>query len=166
MTTNGRPPKWTDPKKMQKVINAYFKHCEESVIEVPRISKGKVVKIPMPMPPTMAGLANALDIDRLTLLRYRQGAATGQIDDERADLYDRFKIIIARAKQKIEEHNVSAALTGLHEGRAANLNLASNFRYSQKSEVAVGGPLDEGGEVTEFKVTFVKPGERGTPNHS
>ena len=49
----GRPPKWTDPAKLQVLIDAYFDKCDKT---------GK--------PYTITGLAVALDTSRETLLDY------------------------------------------------------------------------------------------------
>lgn len=45
----GRPPIWTDPSVLQKLVDQYFEHEEK---------------------PTLAGLACALDISRRTLYNY------------------------------------------------------------------------------------------------
>ena len=47
----GRPPTWTDPKILEKLINEYFKR---------------------EVRPTLSGLAVSLDIDRRTLWNYGQ----------------------------------------------------------------------------------------------
>ena len=49
----GRPPKWTDPKEVQTLIDAYFDECDEKE-----------------EPYTITGLALALDTDRHTLINY------------------------------------------------------------------------------------------------
>lgn len=49
----GRPPKYTSSEEMQKVIDAYFKKCDEEK-----------------RPYTITGLALALDMDRRSIVNY------------------------------------------------------------------------------------------------
>lgn len=63
----GRPQTWTDPVVVQKVIDQYFSNQKQ---------------------PTMAGLAEALDISRSTLYNYAEK--------------DEFLDTIRKARQKIE----------------------------------------------------------------
>lgn len=51
----GRPPKWTDPKVIEKLGNAYFEMCEKK-------------KLPF----TITGLALALDTTRDVLMDYQE----------------------------------------------------------------------------------------------
>jgi hypothetical protein len=74
----------------------------------------------------MAGLARDLDIDRTTLNRYEHW-------DERPD----FCNIIAQARNRIHEQNVVLGLIGAHDSRISALNLASNYGYSQKTQVDI-----------------------------
>jgi hypothetical protein len=65
----GRPPKWTDPKVVEKIGLAYFKQCEKD-------------KLPL----TITGLALALDTTRQTLIDYEE-------QDEFLDTIKRLKSI-------------------------------------------------------------------------
>ena len=69
---SGRPLKFKTPEKMQVEIDAYFNKCKADE-----------------RPLTVIGLANALDIDRLTLINYAKRPA--------------FVNTIKRAKARIEE---------------------------------------------------------------
>lgn len=149
----GRPRKWDDPELMQKTINEYFQECQKDIMHVQKVSAGAIIKIPTPRPATMSGLARALNIERHVLNRYRKGEHE-LIDDEDEEKFILFSSIIACARKRIEEQNISCALIGVHESRAANLNLASNFGFSQKSEHTLAGP-DGKALDTKVRVEFV-----------
>ena len=72
----GRPPKFTDTQEMQKIIDSYFeKH------------QFKFNKSYQTMP-TVSGLAQALNMNRRTLLNYSKK--------------DKFAYTVRRARQRIE----------------------------------------------------------------
>jgi hypothetical protein len=122
----GRPLKFQTPEELQTAIDDYFRVCDERVIIKQVVQKGVIVPVPTPEPYSMAGLAEHLGIDRSTLLAY-----------EREDQRPQFQGIVDRARARIHRENVTMALLGIHESRAAILNLASNFGYSQRTSVDI-----------------------------
>ena len=119
----GSPRKFETPEQLEMAINNYFDECDNTVIKKKVVQRGEVVTIELPIPYTMAGLAVCLDIDRHTLLQ---------------NAYSKDKVfnaVVTRARRKIEESNLTHGMIGAHEARLSALNLASNFGYSDKSEV-------------------------------
>jgi hypothetical protein len=65
----GRPLKFQDPEELQLKIDAYFTHCDNTIINKQHVTgKGDIVIIPTPTPYTMAGLAAWLEISLKNLL--------------------------------------------------------------------------------------------------
>ena len=126
----GRSPLFPTPEKLQAAIDKYFTDCDKKIIIKQVVQKGVVVEVPVPTPYTVAGLAAALGTTRASILRYATGEHPTFKDPEKSREY---RNIIAHAKARIEESNVTAGLIGAHDSRIAALNLASNFGYSEKS---------------------------------
>lgn len=117
----GRPLKFQDPEKLQQRIDAYFEHCDNTIIKKQHVTgKGEIIVVPTPTPYTMAGLAAWLEISRKNLLEYNDRNG--------------FRNIITRARDKIEASNITLALTGCHDSRIAALNLSSNYGYATKQD--------------------------------
>lgn len=97
----GRPLKYETPEALQKAVDAYFDNLKEG------------------QPPTVSGLALALDVDTSTLRNYE-----GR---------EEFFATIKKAKQRIEE----ALESGLWGGSVTGLifNLKNNFGWKDKQEV-------------------------------
>ena len=118
----GRPPKYKKPEEMQKVIDEYF----ESVTW--EVEGRKICK------PTVEGLAYALDLSRMGLLKYE-----GKKD---------FVYTIKRAKQRIAialENNLwGNSVTG------TIFNLKNNFGWKDKQEVEQSGTVKVIGVVEEW----------------
>jgi len=143
--TTGRPPKYTDTKTLQADVDAYFVHCDNTVINKQHVTgKVDIVIIPTPTPYTMAGLAYWLDMTRETLNQYKYD--------------DMFSDVIARARAKIGEANITLALAGCHDSRIAALNLASNFGYASKQEHTVDS---DGIEALLHRLHNKTPGSSG-----
>ena len=72
----GRPKAYNNLDELQGVIDAYFESCAGPYIDgkgqVVKDKDGEVMMNPEARPLTMAGLALALGISRMTLLRYEQ----------------------------------------------------------------------------------------------
>ena len=114
--TGGRPRKWQDAKAVQAVADSYF----EGLVRAEK-------------PPTVAGLALALDLDRRTLQRYMAGEGE-----------DNICRVIKRAKMQIEQ---------AHEERLFGTSptgsifwLKNNAGYADAQQVTHSGP--NGGPIT------------------
>ena len=106
---------------MQKKIDEYFDSCyrptivfnkEKCIYETVKDEEGKVI-VEQYKPFTMSGLANALDVDRKTLLNYTEK--------------DEFFHTIMRAKRKCEQY-VEERLFDREGNRGAIFSLSNNFK--------------------------------------
>lgn len=119
----GRPPKYSAVEDMQQKIDDYFAEC---------LAREK--------PPTVSGLAYALDMSTRALRDY--------------EAKDEFLPTVKRAKQRVE-----VALEERLDGQApagAIFNLKNNFGWRDKTESEVSGP--GGGPVeTVTRIELVAP---------
>jgi hypothetical protein len=131
----GRPLKYSDPAELQRKIDEYFEACDN------HISKGmdklgNIVEFIDPQPYTVTGLANALDIDRLTLLEYEnqmQPSLHKLGDAAREEIVNSIK----KAKAKCEEY-AERKLYQLRNPAGAIFNLLNNYKgWSNKQELEV-----------------------------
>lgn len=95
-------------EELEEKVEAYFKDA----------AKRKA-------PPTMAGLANALDIDRRTLINYRGRG-------------DEFRSVIAKAKGRIEQAWEEGLFTAKNSS-GVQFNLKNNFGWRDKTEQEITG---------------------------
>ena len=104
----GRPLIFKTKEELEILIDAYFKHCDEI---------GEYY--------TMSGLADYLDIDRVTLIRYGER--------------DEFCNTIKKAKRKVEKQFELNTLKGQYNPTIAIFLMKNNFKYEDKvqQEVAV-----------------------------
>ena len=123
----GRPRKYQTAEELQIAIDAYFKKCDKTIITIQHAHSKGITRVETPTPYTMAGLAYALEIDRRTLINYKNT--------------DEFFPLIMRARDKIEQDNVTKGLAGVYESRINTLNLASNYGYATKNETDISGSL-------------------------
>ena len=114
----GRPVKWKTPEEMQVVIDDYFDYCNRAEEK--------------PIPPTVTGLAIALDMTRRTLLDYCEKS-------------DEFSHTINRAKTKVEAYIERR----LYEPNATGciFNLKNNFGWKDKTESEISTPEGKPFEV-------------------
>ena len=132
----GRPPRWSSPEAMQKVIDKYFEDCEGSVLEV----DGKMIfnKYGEPVfinrrPPTVTGLALALGFNsRQSLLNYK-----GKRE---------FMDTISRAMANIEKY-AEERLYDKDGQRGAEFTLKYNFRWKEPKADEDGGDQEKQGGV-------------------
>jgi hypothetical protein len=94
----GYPMSLTDPDNVERIINEYFNDIDK------RAKKGEKVS------PTMSGLAYALDMDRLTLVRYGQGEYKDK-DDNQKRIYNSIKKGKARLEAYSENYLYNGART-------------------------------------------------------
>lgn len=103
----GRPPKYNAVKQMQEKIDAYFSEC---------VANDK--------PPTMAGLAYALDMSRQALCDYSHK--------------DQFLDTVKKARQRVEIHLEERLDRPQPTG--AIFNLKNNFGWKDKTEHDLSSP--------------------------
>lgn len=96
--------KYKTGKELQKGIDKYFQECDK---------KQK--------PYTMSGLAESLDIDRITLINYGKR--------------DSFFTLIKKAKQKVERQLEENALIGKGNATFTIFNLKNNYGWRDTVEV-------------------------------
>ena len=97
----GRPPKFYNSDDMQKIIESYFDQFDTRLIKSNRVM------------PTMSGLAQALGMDRRTLLNYSKRSE--------------FSRTVKRAKQRVEMA-LEKALYGKNV-KGVIFNLKNNFGW-------------------------------------
>jgi len=120
---------FTDPEELEQRIEEYFASRIKRRKVFPK--DGDPYEEEYQVPPTMAGLALALDTTRVTILHYGRG------DGERDP---RFISIIARAKMRIAEFAEEALYTQ-QASRGAAFALAVNHGYGKEAEVGAGEGL-------------------------
>ena len=129
----GRPPKFKSQKDLKARIERYFRWCEgEPLIDEttgkPMVTKGGIPVYVGVHPPTIVGLANALDISRQTLLNY-QGKK-------------QFEEIITKAKRRVEQY-AEERLYDKDGSAGARFNLQNNFKgWKNEAEVTFGAAED------------------------
>jgi hypothetical protein len=67
----GRPRLFDSPEQLEKLIKAYFKDCDSHTIKVVD-RDGTERHEPDPLIPTIAGLAYAIGVDRMTVYNYAE----------------------------------------------------------------------------------------------
>lgn len=131
----GRPPKYTDPDDMQRLIDLYFLACKANRIESETLLEGLseeelfIINDIDCVFPTVSGLAYLLGMSTEAFRNYEEK--------------DDFIATVKRAKQRIEislEHRLAGNnVTG------AIFNLKNNFGWKDKQETEIygkdGGPI-------------------------
>lgn len=107
----GRPKKYAKEEKMQEKIDEYFSVCDQKED-----------------PPTVCGLALALDMTRETLLQYEK---QGEFSDA-----------IKRAKMKIAANYERMMITGKGSAVGLIFNMKNNFGWRDQQEVKHSGSVD------------------------
>lgn len=119
----GRPKKYSNTEQMQCIIDEYFKSCMKKKMHpsgMPVIDANGNYIYEFYRPPTMSGLAVALDIDRKTLLNYSKD--------------DQFFPTILRARMKIEMFT-EEKLFEKETCNGSKFSLSNNFGWAEKQEV-------------------------------
>lgn len=113
---------------MERRIDDYFLQCEGGR-EIEVITKrGDIVKITRKIPPTVEGMFLRLGMSsRNQLCEYEKKPE--------------FKDTIARAKAKIAESRITAALLGEVDANMARLDLSHNFAYKEQTVMDVPGGM-------------------------
>lgn len=102
--------KYKDEESLQKGIDEYFKQCDEK-----------------DLPYTMTGLADTLDIDRSTLVRYGERES--------------FAPLIKKAKRKVEKQLEERALSGKYNSTFSIFNLKVNYKWDDNQESSKEAPV-------------------------
>ncbi|RMF43158.1 MAG: hypothetical protein D6751_10795 [Deltaproteobacteria bacterium] len=105
----GRPPLFATPEDMQQAVDVFFATCEANE-----------------WPATIAGLANALGMDRMSLLNYSR----------KDDFFD----VVKRARQKVEEEVERRMLSG-QAAAGAIFWMKNNAAYRDKMETEHSGAM-------------------------
>jgi hypothetical protein len=96
-----RPSIWETPKQLQEDVTKYFAYCEEKH-----------------RPPTIAGLAYYLDVDRQTIYNY--------------SYKDEFFDIIKKARNRIVMNLEEEAIIN---GKAGTIFVMKQYGYKDKQEI-------------------------------
>lgn len=119
----GRPPIFQTPEELQTAIEAYFNECRNNKTKV-LTKDGKVVDLPDPKIPTIAGCAYAVGMDRHTFYDYEN-------KDEFSHTIKRARnYIIAQWESKCINTNANAG--GI-------IFIAKNYGYTDKQEFEHSG---------------------------
>ena len=145
MATRGTPA-FTDPDDLERRIEEYFESLEiwADKVQFRTDAEGNEIREVLPhlvkiRPPTMAGLALALDVDRTTLINYR-----GK---------DQFQPVLARAKQRIATW-VEEALFNREMSNGAKFALEVNHGYGKEDNTPTNP------EAFEMKTIMPAPPEQ------
>lgn len=122
---SGKPKKFKTPEEMQVAIDSYFKECGERVTLVYDGKKKTVVEVPNPIPYTVEGLCNVLDITRQTLLNYENNSE-----------YEEYFDIVKKAKAKIQQNLVERGLEGSANPAVAIFIMKNNYGYTDRQEIS------------------------------
>ena len=125
-----------NPETIEKQVQEYFKHCEESV-EVRELKNGD--KRIRKESPSIIGLAVWLDVDKGTIYNLMNkdyiDSVTVYGDDDKKLIFN----TLSRARERIEQSLLQRAVDGDCDTRIASL-LLSTYGYTQK--------VDAGGAIT------------------
>ena len=130
----GRPPKFESAEVLREKIKEYFVWCEGELLTDPNTGRPIITKQGLPVykgvhPPTMAGLANALDMSRVTLKNY-----SGKKE---------FEEIISRAKRLVERYTEEQLIIGKNPN-GAQFSLQNNFYgWKDEKEISISAAEDE-----------------------
>lgn len=102
----GRPLKFNSNEELQELIDEYFQECD---------LKGEYY--------TITGLADYLDTDRITLVRYENR--------------DEFSNTIKKAKRRVEKQFIQNSLNGKYNPTVSIFLMKNNFGYVDKTEQEV-----------------------------
>lgn len=128
MILTGRPPKYTDPEKLEADIKAYFDHCESTKREFELKAGGTLTRYEEP--PSMIGLALWLDVSKVALYKWLDGEYMEQVDERTKE---RFLYLLSRARDRIEQTTLARATTGDYQPKIAAMVL-TNMGYEKPQD--------------------------------
>lgn len=120
---SGSYKKWETPEELQMCVDAYFKECDDRVVQVYSKSAQELVDMKKPIPYTIEGLCDALECDRDTLLNY-----------QKKEGYEEYFGIVKRAKLKVQRNKVERGLDGDSNPAVTIFDLKNNHGYKDKVE--------------------------------
>ena len=122
----GREKIYTDPDKLQRVVDSYFIGQDKNPLFRTEFHGKDATKcsVPVQRPYTFEGLAEVLGMSRFSLLNY-----------EKKEGYEPFFNIIASAKEKIRTQWIELGIAGLGNPGFTKFILVNNARYQDRSEV-------------------------------
>lgn len=131
-----RPLKYKDTEKVKQIIKDYFNDCDERKA-----------------PYTLIGLANALDVNRITLYRYSDYKLVDDTDISNIDsITEQTKIelcnIISHAVNKIEQYTVEQLLDR-DRYKGAQFLLACNYGYRNTQSIEIQSDKDINISISE-----------------
>ena len=113
-----KPTKFQDAKKLQKIIDEWFKECEEKNII-----------------PTVTGLAVALDSNRQTIIDYQNYCdSKNELKSLDESVKRQISDTIKRAKMKIEA-GYEQQLLNAKNPAGAIFTLKNNYHWKDKQEI-------------------------------
>ena len=117
--------RWDDPDKLEQLVQDYFNFCDGTRTE--RVLKSGDIRVRKERP-SMAGLADWLNVSRDALYSYMDPAHHASLDAEKAkSIAD----TLAGARRRIERELITAALNGDCDPRIAAL-LLSSYGYGKE----------------------------------
>ena len=125
-------PRWKQynkPELMQSAIDTYFRQCDGNTKRV-LTKDGSLVDIPAPIPYTIEGLCETLDMDRASLLNY-----------QKTEGYEAFFNIIKKAKLKVQRNKIERALMGESNPVVSIFDLKANHGYIDKQQTELSGTI-------------------------
>ena len=118
----GRPKKYATPEDLQEAIDSYFLKCDRNT-KLFFTKDGTAIDVPDPIPYTIEGLCEVLDLDRSNVLCYEK-------DESHADFHHTVK----RAKLKIQRNKVERGLMGTSNPAVSIFDLKNNHNYVDRQE--------------------------------
>lgn len=128
---NTKPYIFNDPDELQREIDAYFKHCEDSRKEYDL--KNGDIKVRQEYP-SMAGLSLWLDVDRKTLYNYMEEEHTPGMEE---DSRQRIIHTLSRAREHIKQSLVQASILGDADSRISGMLLTAMGETTPESSTTV-----------------------------
>lgn len=116
----GRPFIFKTPDELAIAIADYFTECDNNIKEIHK-EDGSVYGISDPVPYTMSGLANALGVDRTTVINY-----AGR---------DGYSSLIKQARRRVEQRIEENMLRSPGIVAGYIFNLKNNFGWQDKREL-------------------------------
>lgn len=136
---------WDDPDKLEQLVQDYFNFCDGTRTE--RVLKSGDIRVRKERP-SMAGLADWLNVSRDTLYSYMSVENHASLSAEKTQ---RIADMLAGARRRIERELITAALNGDCDPRIAALLLSSYGYGKEQTDATVtvrvegaGGPDVEG----------------------
>jgi len=118
-----RPKEFESVDELQNAIDEYFDFCDSNTKTIVT-KEGQPIEIDSPIPYTVEGLADHLDLTRQTILNY-----------QKREGYEEFFNAIKKAKSKILRNKVERGLMGDSNPAITIFDLKNNYGYKDRTEV-------------------------------